>query len=217
MNKRDPEHTRRLQKLHQQQTHSRFPRVWINKGGMAPSYCTSLIPMYYILYLAVVVPLAAEVMLSMMHRWHSQDLLFLLFFSSDLSPAFLSCNGTQHRQPSQWITSYKNESNFSNRGWRMSSQPRWLGCLPRWWGHDEDNDETGEAGECVLDVAHDAAARPLDDLLRVIHHVKLVEFWFLNLPNSNTCTGRYKIVEQLTHRNKNTPGVHTQNHLQKYW
>ena len=135
MNKRDPEHTRRLQKLHQQQTHSRIPRVWINKGCMAPSYCTSLIPMYYILYLAVVVPLAAEVMLSMMQRWHSQDLLPLFFLSSEFSPAFLRCNGTQHHQPSQWITSYKNKSNFSNHsGWTMSRRARGLGCLPWWWG-----------------------------------------------------------------------------------
>ena len=68
-----------------------------------------------------------------MHIWHSQDLL--LFLSLELSPTFLSCNGTQHHQPSQWITSYKNESNFSNHsGWRMSRRARWLGCLPWWWG-----------------------------------------------------------------------------------
>jgi hypothetical protein len=36
---------------------------------------------------------------------------------------------------------------------------------------DKDSDEVGEEGERMLDVVHVAAVRPLDDLLRVVHHV----------------------------------------------
>lgn len=36
---------------------------------------------------------------------------------------------------------------------------------------DEDGDKVGEEGERVLDVVHVAVVRPLDDLLRVVHHV----------------------------------------------
>jgi hypothetical protein len=36
---------------------------------------------------------------------------------------------------------------------------------------DEDGHEVCEEGEGVLDVVHVAAVRPLDDLLRVVHHV----------------------------------------------
>ena len=41
---------------------------------------------------------------------------------------------------------------------------------------DEDGDEVGEEGKRVLDVVQDATVCPLDDLLRVVHHVELVEF-----------------------------------------
>jgi hypothetical protein len=36
---------------------------------------------------------------------------------------------------------------------------------------DKDSHEVGEEGEGVLDVVHVAVVRPLDDLLRVVHHV----------------------------------------------
>ena len=36
---------------------------------------------------------------------------------------------------------------------------------------DEDSHEVGEEGQGVLDVVHVTMVRPLDDLLRVVHHV----------------------------------------------
>jgi hypothetical protein len=35
---------------------------------------------------------------------------------------------------------------------------------------DKDGDEISEEGERVLDVVHVAVVRPLNDLLRVVHH-----------------------------------------------
>ena len=96
--------------------------------------------------------------------------LFFLFLSSDLSAAFLSCTNRSKRSSSAHtvFTHCKAIRPRTNRGGNNQATPK---------SHhddedaDEDSHEVGEEGQGVLDVVHVTMVRPLDDLLRVVHHV----------------------------------------------
>jgi hypothetical protein len=55
---------------------------------------------------AVMVVVVVLVVVSTMCRGNVQDLLFFFFLSSDLSLAFLSCNGNK-AYSAQWMRSYR--------------------------------------------------------------------------------------------------------------